>query len=250
MAKAMAATGRDFKDIKTKPKRKNKIGLIVGLMITLLLILALVWIFVFNAFGIRDQHIFPALANVPFVGNFVPDTEHSEPTANVEELEQQIQQLQTNIANLQAENQRLNTLTTAQAAEINSQSTALINFENQHSQFAADRYEFDRMVAGQEPRDFERFFATMNPETAATIYEENVQQRVISEQTRDFLSMFHEMRPRDSVQGLEAMMPAQTALVVDILEALPQDVRADLLSLFEVENMSTLILLMSQDIEL
>lgn len=243
MAKAAALQGRDFTDIST-PKKKKTANLIIGLSITLVLVGVLVWIFGFNAFGWRDDHIFPFLADVPVVGQWIPaDTGQASPAANVSELQQEIASLETQVATLTVQRDQLEELRLSQASEIVSQGEALANFESERDQFLADRYEFDRQLAGEAPRDFINFFANMNPETAAIIFEEHVQEQAITEEIQVFLTMFHEMSTRNAADTLEDMMPGQTQFVVEILEALPTATAGTIINAMDVSNRATIVTL-------
>ena len=247
MAKASKTKGRDFQDIKTTPKKKKIIKLAVGLTTTLLIVGALVWIFVFNAFGLRDEHIYPMLADVPWVGQFIPETTSDDaPVLTMEELQYQLAYLEAVVEGLETQNELLNSLNLSQSTEINTLSAALNNFEAQHSQYMADRELFDRMIAGEAAQDFARFFESMHPEIALDIFTQYVRERAISDEIEFYLTMFHEMSTRNAADTLQEMMPAQIPLVVNILEALPTGTAGNIINAMEVSNRALIATLRAQ----
>lgn len=246
---ARAANNRDFQDIQSRPKKSGAIGWMIGLLVTLLVIGLLVWIFLFNAFGWRDQHILPLFADLPFVGELVPlATAPLHPEVTVAELEVEIQALHAIVTALENENAQLNTTVNSQSAEINSMSQTIAQFEAQHEQFTQDRYEFDLMVAGERPQDFLRFFENVHPETAAQIYEAHVVQTAHDAELQNFLNRITTMSTSNAAGALQEMMPAQIPLILDIMRALPPTTGGDLLGAMSVQNRATIITFLSQDV--
>lgn len=251
MAKPAKATkGRDFQDITATPKKKKIMVLVVVLTTVLLVAGAMVWIFVFNAFGLRDEHIYPALREVPVVGQWIPDTANggTVPVLSVAELQARVAYLEERNQTLTSDNEHLNSMVTSQAAELNILAMVNAAFEVQHTQFMADQETFARMIAGEVPSDFVQFFETMHPEIAQEIFTSYVQDRAASEEVEFYLTMFHGMSVRNAADTLEALIPAQIPLVINILESLPTDTAGNLINAMNTENRAMIATLRAQDL--
>lgn len=242
---------KEFEDIKQPKKSKKIIKLIIILTIVFALIGGLVAILGFNVFNIRDAYLRGALEAIPGVANLLPEIEHTNIIipATPAEMELEILSLQATITELQNENQQLNQLVTSQAADINNISSTLANFEEEHSTFQSDQEAFHRMVAGDTPQEFTRFFENINPELASTIYTEIIGERANSEAVARYINLFEGMSTRVAADTLQELISNNLDLVLNILEALPATTRNSLVAAMELENRVLVATMLSQDLE-
>ncbi|MCL1936562.1 MAG: hypothetical protein FWF57_09355 [Defluviitaleaceae bacterium] len=239
---------RQFQDISASSKKNNFLKIIIMFSIILLILGFLASVLIFNIFNIREQHIRPLISNIPFVGDLLPEYEAAIPVANTE-LEALRLEMQAIIDLRTMERDDLNQLNILQATEINSLNARIATFEQEQATFNSNREEFDRMIAGEVPRDFMQFFASMNPETAHGIYTELVGNQQASAIVQNYISTFTEMSARNSSQTLEQMMSTNTQLVLNILEALPQNTRGSLINSMSVENRALVLTMLAQGVE-
>ena len=228
---------RDFKDIEPK-KGKKVIKIIIIIIVLLLIIGSLVSVLVFNVFNIRDEFLRGPLEAIPGVANLLPPLEYGELPLTVAELQTAFLELQTENAALQTQLEHSNALVASQASDIMSFAATIAELEELHQTFQEEREEFDRMIAGEVPQDFVRFFESINPDLAQELFIEIIGEAHANEELQNYVAMFNEMSARNASEILEYMLSANMELVLLILENLPLGARAAIITNMDVSNSS------------
>ena len=244
-------TPNEFKDIKRPSIAKKIIKGIIVFTVLALVVGAGAAVLVFNVFDIRDTHLRPFIEPIPWVGDLLPPLANGDivPQATVPELEAQILALQTSLDIMTADNTQLNSVITAQSADIVSMGAQLAEFEAEHETFTQNQEEFYRMVAGEAPMEFTQFFETMNPALATSLFEEIVGTQALEAEIEGYVNLMLELSTRNAADVLQEMISGQLPLVISILEATPLAPRGTLINAMNLENRTLVMTMLAQDIE-
>ena len=236
--KGFMGRSKSFKDVETSSMAKKILKIVIFVIIFLLLTAFIVSVLLFNAFGIRDNHLRGVLSSIPIVNNVLPPIEEpvseqqTMPETNQFALQNRITQLEGELAAANYELEDLQELNRINNATI----VRLQEIEARQGQYSADREAFDRMIAEGDQVAFEAFFATMWPETAEEIYRSIVVQNVQDEEMRNYIATFENMNNNAASTLLVQMMQTELDLVIDIVDNLSVDRRQRILAAMDVEN--------------
>lgn len=242
----------EFKDIKQPSKTKKIVKIAVIFTVVIATLGGIAAVLVFNALNIRDAHLRPLIEPIPWLGDLLPPLDYYGEAVvppTIAELEAQVLQMQTTIEILEMDNEQLNSLVNSQAVDINNMSASITTFEAQHETFQQNQAEFYRIVAEGAPQEFIQFFETMNPEIAASIFEELVGDQITQAQVQEYVSLFLELSTRNAADVLQEMIGGQLPLVISILEATPLGPRGTLINAMSLENRTIVMTMLAQDIE-
>jgi len=237
----MAATKAATPPSDMKAPRRGKVGLIV-----LLSIIALILIFValvaFNVFGLRDNMLYPVLRNVPLVGNMIPDATYSAAdnedfAANFAELEAERYDLAAENALLEAQLENL----TVMIEQIERENTRLAEFAAMHDDFLTDRERFYRDTAMENPDAFLNFFETMHPALADELFRTLIQEQIDEERWRNYLASWSNMHHAQVAMVVESMLTTDMRLIVDVMMALPEPFRGNILNSMAPESAAAVL---------
>jgi flagellar motility protein MotE (MotC chaperone) len=212
-----------------KPAKRKKRHILAPLLIILALIIAGVGIFGFNLFGWRDSHIYPALAKVPLIGRWIPQAATAPDDFSAMSRDQLVAQattLSNQVKDLQSQLDAANTQNTSNQAEI----TRLQAFENQQTQFKADKADFDAQVALNDPQAYANYYASISPENAEKLYPQAAAAAQASTQLKNYVSNFTNMDESNAAEVLAQMVPTDMNLVVSILDHMDSQSAGDILN--------------------
>jgi len=232
--------------------KKGKVGLII-ILVLVVLILAGAAMMAFNVFGIRDNTVVPMLRNVPLVGGLLPEAEVDPYAAEAEryDFEATIAALQATIADLEAEIEHI----TAMEIEVEEQLAGLFGtmaehylemerlreIERLHLQIEANRAQFEREVAEENPDAFINFFETMHPDTMEEIVRQLMSVRARDERWEGYVATWTAMNPRNVAWAIEEMASTNMQLIVEVMPYIPENSRAAILNQLSTETASAIL---------
>lgn len=217
-----------------KKKAKSGIGVKVFIIVFVLLIIgAAVGILGFNLFNIRDQYLASTLQKIPIVKNLVtlPETEEvavvtpEEQEAKIKNLESQLETAQKKIS----DNEK--TLELKQA-EID----RLKVFEDQQTEFKAEKEEFDRKVALNDPKAYSDYFENISPTLAEELYPAAKTEAEKQKAVNLYLATINETDETNAAKILEQLIPTDLGLVVAILQKVNSKLSGAILGEMSAEN--------------
>ncbi len=207
---------KELKAQRKKEKKPGKVGLII-LLVVLFLAAAVVVTWIFDLFGLREQVYIPLLRNVPIVNNLLPPPADAAGTPQVlsqEQLLAKVKDLETQLdksdQDLKAANDK-NKLFTDEL-------TRLQAIENQQLDFKAEKEAYERAVAEKDPNAFVKFFESVSPETAESIYRELKGTVEDNKNLKNYVATYQNMDETAAAKVLEELVTTDMDLVVLILK--------------------------------
>lgn len=219
---------KELKDREKALKRSEKkggSGRLIVIAVVLLLVGLAVWVVGFNGLGVRDKYVYGFLRNIPIVKNVVPAPKaEDDPLAGLtnEQLALQINGLQTQLENKDAEIKSLNDKSDSYVKEL----ARLQEIEKYQLDVKAQKEEFDSMIALNDPSAYEKFYASVSPENAERLYKEVVGTIESDKELKNYASTFSAMDEGEAAKILEAMIASDMNRVVLILKNISVDARA------------------------
>ncbi len=225
-----------------KGKKKKKGGAFKTILMTLVIGLVAFWIFNSNVFKIKEKTI-DALRKVPVVNNIVKDPNEVDEYANMtrEELIAKIESLNSQVKKSQS------TITEEQEKNTTSQEEIdrLKAVENEQLQILADKAEFDRMIATNDPASYKAFYEKVNPDTAKELYKQVVNTVQQTATQKKYLNDITAMKDKAASAVLEQLVDTDLDLVVYILKNLDKDKTGSILSTMDPVKSAVVIKRMS-----
>jgi len=241
--KKSAAPG-DAAVIKTKKKPGKRGRGIAPFLILFFILAALTGVLVFNLFNLRNRYIYPAMARIPFIGGFVPNTAMSPEdlgamsvdrlTARINELESQLSQSRDDLA-------AANDIIGSDKAEIN----RLKAFEAQQLQFKQEKADFDQRVAMSDPQAYADYYRSIYPENAEILYPKAAAEAERVAAVKKYLSDIKAMDEVSAANMLQQMIGSDMKLVVSIMQGLDSRIAGGILSEMNPQNAGIVIKMMS-----
>jgi|GEM_PF-2043212 len=245
-----------------RPKRKVRLFPIIAVLVLFLLIGGVVAVFVLNPFGLRDDHIFPLLREVPVIGALVPgeyeihweyvDGEYIEvrvpieppppppATVTVEEFETAMAEMAAELEAAQA--------ALAQSESLNRQYEETVQILHVYRDFITDyranRLRFDEMIALGDPNAFAEFYQDVDPETAARIYAEIRVTQQEDRAFRNYARTYTLMNSSEAGEVFTILLATDPMLLVRILGVFNQQQRADVFDEMEPADVAVITRLM------
>lgn len=213
---------------KDRKKGKKKKHGIIPLLLIAVIVGALVAIFGFNAGNIREKYFRPILQNVPVVKNLLPEQTEDDAYAMLSKNEL----INENKA-LLAENEKLNSDIDALNNSIDSLNTEMIRLreiESQQLQYRAEKDEFDRMIAMNDPDAYSAFYESVDPENAERLYQEAIQSGENDKELKQYVQTFEGMKKSAAAKVLGEMIGSDMDLVVRILNNISSEQRGNILA--------------------
>lgn len=202
------------------------------------IIVALVLILVYNVGGIRDKYFRPALEKIPIIKNLLPPIEEGSDTSEFsnmskEELISLVTSLNQDLSKADEEKKALNQAIDEQ----NSEMTRLKELEAAQVKFKQEKEEFDKLIALNDPDAYSKFYESISPENASSIYEESVKKNQLTKEFKDYAKTFESMKKDSAAKILEELISSSDIeLAVSILQNITSKQRADILSAMSSEN--------------
>nr|WP_317358333.1 hypothetical protein [uncultured Tyzzerella sp.] len=198
----------------------GKGGCLKKLIIFIIIIAIPIALISFNVGGVRDKYLRPMLEKIPIVKNLLPPVETEEG-----QTEQPIDENQ----------QAINSLT-AEIEELNKEIARLKEFENAQLKFKAEKEQFDKMIALNDPKAYATFYETIAPENAEKLYKEAVNKQVVDKKFKDYVQTFENMKKDAATKILEELITTDMDLVITILQNLSSEKRSEILSTMDPKN--------------
>lgn len=205
----------------------KKRGCLIMFIISSLIIITLVAILGFNAGGIRDKYLRSTLEKIPIVKNLLPPLKEEIEEDKISPEEEKINSLTTEIENLNKEIKRLK------------------EFEANQLKFKAQKEEFDRMIALNDPKAYSSFYEGIEPENAEKLYKEATQKVELDKEFKNYISTFENMKKDAASKILEELLTTDTDLVITILKNLSGTKRSEILSTMDSKNAAVISKLLS-----
>ena len=213
---------QDVEELEVHKKKKRKwIFILVLVFVGLLLFLTMY----FDIAHIRSKHLSKMLQKVPIVKNIVSSSNvedsPSEESLEMEQLKQQLEEVQNQYKNLlqQKEEQDI-------ALE------RLKEIEEQQLEFQQRKKEFEELIINQKTFDaeaYEKFYRTLDPETAENIYRVAIDQMQLNKEIKKYVETYEEMDESAVAAIFEEMSTTDMELVVLILQNIEVEQRARIL---------------------
>lgn len=223
------------KKSKKKDKKKGK-GKIIASIIFLLFIGAIVAIFGFNVANIRDEYVYPALRDVPVVGDWIPEAENEEKDEysglTREQLIVQNKKLESEKKALEEDKENL----TKRISDNDKELTRLKEIEANQIKFQNEKEEFDRRIAENDLKAYSDYYESIYPENADAIYREAVIQEAADKELKQYVQTFETMKKDAAAKVLEEMIGTDMDLVVRILNNINSEQRGAILGAMEPAN--------------
>lgn len=188
------------KSKKNKEKGKSK-GKLIGLIFIIIIILIIATLFSlikFDVLGIGTK-LSPTLSSVPVIKNILPAQEDTSSNMTKEELSTLNQSLEeANLSYVEI----IDSLN-KEIEELNSEIARLRELEDEQLQFKADKEEFDRLIALNDPSAYTAFYESISPENAEVLYQEAVAQNELSQEFKTYAQTFENMKKDAAASVLE-----------------------------------------------
>lgn len=214
-----------------KKKKGGRLKVIILLIFFVLIMGIAVAILFFNAFNIREKYLRSTIDKIPIVKNIIPSGEAVETSAQEDTMS--IQQAQARIADL--ENQLSTKDTTIDSLTKDNDSLRLENnrlkeIESQQIQFRADKEEFDRMIAENDPTAYSAFYESISPENAERLYQSTKATSEQRKELKNYTNAFEEIEAEAGAGIIEEMVGTDMNLAALILENISSEQRANILA--------------------
>lgn len=214
MAKKKKDNGPGFDQI-DEEKGKGKIGTVL-----MVVLIVLIWIGIFalliklDVGGIGSNVLRPLIKDVPILNKILPSVsdeqlafDNNYPYKNMEEAVEVIKDLEKQLEALTdaADSEDF----PAKIAELQAEIDRLKVFEEAQAQFEERVKEFDKNVVfnSQAPdiEEYRKYFEEINPETAAEIYRQIMEQKQYDEAIQEKADILRKMKPANAAAVVEAM---------------------------------------------
>lgn len=232
-----ASTETSKKDKKKKDKNKDgkKKRKLLPLLLFAIILGALVAILGFNAGNIREKYLRSTLEKIPVVKNILPKSEEGADEyagLSQEALASQARALDAKNKSLEEDNKDLN----EQIKNLNQEMTRLREIEANQNAFKQEKESFDKMIAENDPKAYSTFYESIEPDTAKEIYKEITQSSQKDKAEKQYTQTFESMKKDAAAKVLEEMMGTDMDLVVQILNDISSEQRANILGAMDPAN--------------
>lgn len=212
-----------------------------GFLIALVVILIVaIWLAIFalivkmDVGGFGSTVLYPVLKDVPVLNKILPDVETysdeddqynfatmDDAVKRIKELEQQLKDAQSS-----------SDTTSAQIADLEAQAQELQTYKQNEANFEAEKEKFyEEVVFSDKAPDideYKEYYESIEPDNAAAIYKEVVEQQQASKEIQDYASAYSSMKPKEAAAIFDTMTN-DLSLVAKILGAMSADDRGDIL---------------------
>ena len=200
--------------------KKKKGGCLSKLLIFLIIIAIPIVLISFNVGNIRDKYLRPGLERIPIIKNLLPPLNEEE-EEKIEQKDEKQEKIDALIKEIE---------------ELNKEVSRLKEFEQTQLQFKAEKEEFDKMIALNDPKAYAKFYEGISPENAEELYKQAVDKDVKDKRFKEYIQTFENMK-KDAVSTiLEELMITDIDLVIDILKNLSSEKRSEILSVMDPKN--------------
>jgi len=224
-----------------KGKKKGGKGKIIFIAVLLLVFGAGVAVFGFNVFNLRDGYVYPALREVPFIGDMIPEEENAEQDEygglTREQLIVQNKKLESEKKALQEDKDSL----TKRISDNDKEMTRLKEIEAEQLKFKSDKEAFDKMIAENDPNAYKTYYESVYPENADKIYKETIQKEAANKEVKQYVQTFENMKKDAAAKVLEEMTGTDMNLVVRILNNIGAEQRGAILGAMDSAKAASVV---------
>ncbi len=214
-------------------------SIIVFFVVLLVLIVGVGAMIRFDVLGMGTKYLGPYIQNVPILSMILPEMpveEGADDTYNFETVEEAVEILQITEKMLKESDEKAEELS-EQLEQLTAEVTRLSVFEANQLQFEEDKAAFDALIASSsDPVDFTEWFESMYPKNAADIYADVVGEVVISQELKDLVGLYENMKPSQAAAILESMATTRLAQTTQIIKNLSSDQGADILGAMDADT--------------
>ena len=234
MAKKDKNRAADYDEESLGSKILSAIFVILIVVVWLAIIIALIK---FDIGGFGSGVLRPVLKNVPVINKILPTPSEEELAKEAEESGQEdtvatLSQAKEIIAQLQAENEKLNSTNKSlqeENADLAKQVERLKVFEESQNAFQAQKEEFyNEIVYGQNAPDadtYREWYESIDAAYAESIYRQVISNQSANSDLKDLAKTYENMKPAEAAAVLEKMSD-NLDTVAEILKAMKADSRA------------------------
>lgn len=214
-------------DFEKEDGRGNSIVTILIAIVVIIICLAIFSVLVkLDLGGFGSGVLQPILKDVPIVNSILPDQSDAElalendyPYNNLSDAIQRIKELETALATSDTSSQA----STTKVAELEAEIARLKVFENNQLDYEKRLAEFDQEVvfadAAPSVEEYQKYYEALNPDNAAEIYRQVIEQQQYDQNTIDQAERYAKMDPKAAAATL-GIMTGDLDLVADILSSM------------------------------
>ncbi len=208
------------------------------------IIIVLVWVAIIclliklDVGGFGSSVMTPILKNVPVVNKILPEPETTadeggyEGYATIQEAVDYIRILELQLEAARSETTTDGTTIQQMQAEIE----RLKTFESNQLEFQKIKNEFYEEVIyaenGPGAEEYAKYYETMDPSTAETLYKEVIREQQESKEIEDYAAAYSEMKPKEAAKIFESMTD-NLDLVARILSVMTAEDRGKILGVMD-----------------
>ena len=205
--------------------------------------------------GFGSSVMTPILKDVPVLNKILPSASPA-PGSNTEDEDtyggySSLEEAVAYIRQLELERDRIQTASSAKDTELESLKAEILRlqeFEQRQVEFQRIKTEFYEEVANLDPEGLLKYYETIDPATMEYIAKQIAVQQQKNEEAEAFIETFAKMKPKDAAKLFEAdAMSDRLELVVEIMEGLSVEQRADILGAMNTELAAKLVKMMHPD---
>ncbi len=217
----------DFSEMETKEKAGSKI-----ITFLIAMIIVFIWLAIFalliklDVGGFGSNVLRPILKDVPVINKVLPAAtdeelvkENNYPYKNLAEAVARIKELELQLDSASG----TSTANSDYIAELEAEVARLKVFEQNQEEFEKRQLEFETDVVfndkAPELSEYQKYYEGINPDNAATIYKQVVEQLQYDKRTVELGERYSKMDPASAASILE-VMTGDVDLVADILNSM------------------------------
>jgi len=210
-------------------------GIIIFLIILVVLIGGFIALLKFDVAGLGTQIIGPQIQDLPGASLILPDmpvdqVNGSGDTTQYETLDQAVEVLKVTenlLKEKEKEAETLNEQIASQQTEID----RLKVFETDYLQFEADKQAFDQFIVDNtDSSAFSKWYASMYPDNAATIYEQVVGKEVDEASLKDLVDTYTAMDANAAAAILSEIATTRMEEAAKIIKRLDAEAQANIMA--------------------
>ncbi|MCR4961101.1 MAG: hypothetical protein K6A74_06575 [Lachnospiraceae bacterium] len=204
--------------------------------------------------GFGSEVLTPLLKDVPVVNKILPsgtDTEVSREDAygGYTSLKEAVDYIK--ILELELEHaQQVNNTDSEEITELKAEVERLKEFENMQVEFQRIKEQFYEEVVysdkGPGPEEYQKYYQTMDPETAQALYKQVVRQLEEDQEVKDYAAAYSSMKPKAAAAIFESMTD-DLELAARILWVMDSDSRGKILGAMDSTVAAKLTKIMDPD---
>ncbi|WP_053983932.1 MotE family protein [Niameybacter massiliensis] len=204
-------------------RQKKKKGLLKGIIALTIVVL------IGGGLYINRSKIAPIVKNIPILNQIFKTeigTQDPYDMLSKEELKQKLLTTEEVLANEQLKVVNLENETTLLNDKIN----ALKQYEENYNAFIAQKNEWDKKVAEENPELFKEQFEATYKDTAELIYRELKGEEILNKEQKEVAKTIGQMSAKEAAAALTKLLSTDTELVKNILKNMKSDQQAKILN--------------------